>query len=619
LPELQRRGHQPQPFQEFSVVSIYRKIFDILEANERRRFVVLMVIMILVAFAEITGVSAVFLLLGVLSQPEMIAENAVLSWAFKAFGFVDIFNFQMAFAIAAFVVVMAGLAVKALGAYAISRFSSMRSFSLSSRLLQTYLWQPYIWFLSRNSSDISHRVLGEIDRLVNNIVIPSLRVISSAILCLAVVGFLIVVEPLTSILSAASLGGGYALIYLFLRKRLQRLGKKMLARSGDRYRLVNELSGGFREVKLLGIEGHYMSRFDKVALDFAGASATLKVMGELPRFMLEALTFAVLLMLVFVLLLRNDGNLLNAIPTLGIFAYSVMRLLPALQQIYHGVASLRAHAPALDLIHEEICESRSSAAERPADAAPNDSLALAERLDLDGLSFSYPGTKQPALTQFSISIPARKTVGFVGGTGAGKTTLIDLILGLLTPEAGQLRVDGVAVTSQNLRAWQRTVGYVPQSIYLSDDTVAANIAFGVPPENIDMAAVERAARLAALHDFIISDLTDGYDSIVGERGVRLSGGQRQRIGIARALYRNPSVLVLDEATSALDNITERVVMEAISSLRDEKTVILIAHRLTTVRDCDMIFMMERGRLIAQGRYEELVEGNEKFRRMALGQ
>jgi ATP-binding cassette, subfamily B, bacterial PglK len=209
-------------------------------------------------------------------------------------------------------------------------------------------------------------------------------------------------------------------------------------------------------------------------------------------------------------------------------------------------------------------------------------------------------------------------VGIVGGTGAGKTTLVDLILGLLTPDDGVIRVDGTAVTAENLRAWQKTLGYVPQSIFLTDDTVAANIAFGVAKDQIDMAAVERAARIAALHDFVLSDLPEGYATFVGERGVRLSGGQRQRIGIARALYRDPTLLIMDEATSALDNITERVVMEAVQRIRADKTIILIAHRLTTVKTCDTIFLMERGRLLAQGSYDELLAGNEVFRRMVAG-
>jgi ABC-type multidrug transport system fused ATPase/permease subunit len=358
-----------------------------------------------------------------------------------------------------------------------------------------------------------------------------------------------------------------------------------------------------------------MGLYEKAAQRSASATARLAVMLEMPRFALEAITFGMLLALVLLLLLRNDGNIASLVPTLGIFAFSAMRLLPALQQIYHGLANIRGAQVALDTIVTDYANTR------PIPRTFDDIKPLVKLqhvLELSEIDFRYGSAGRQTLEGLSLKIPARTTVGLVGGTGAGKTTIVDLILGLLTPDQGQIRVDGTPITNQNLRGWQQTLGYVPQSIFLTDDTVAANIAFGVPKAQIDMEAVERAARAAALHDFVVGDLAQGYDTIVGERGIRLSGGQRQRIGIARALYRDPTLLIMDEATSALDNITEQVVMEAVQNIRTDKTIILIAHRLTTVKNCDQIFLMEQGRLIAQGTYEELVASNETFRRMAVG-
>jgi ABC-type multidrug transport system fused ATPase/permease subunit len=291
-----------------------------------------------------------------------------------------------------------------------------------------------------------------------------------------------------------------------------------------------------------------------------------------------------------------------------------MRLLPSLQQIYHSLVSVRGATAILDTITADMA----ATPVLPIPETGAQPLTLETALELSNVSFAYAQAERPTLRGVDLVIPARTTVGIVGGTGAGKTTLVDLILGLLTPDAGVIRVDGRPVTPENLRAWQKTLGYVPQTIYLTDDTIAANIAFGVPKDEIDMAAVERAARVAALHDFVLSDLPLGYETFVGERGVRLSGGQRQRIGIARALYRDPTLLILDEATSALDNITERVVMEAVQRIRSDKTIILIAHRLSTVKSCDTIFLMDRGSLLAQGSYDELLAGNETFRRMVSG-
>ena len=271
---------------------------------------------------------------------------------------------------------------------------------------------------------------------------------------------------------------------------------------------------------------------------------------------------------------------------------------------------------ALDQVFDDYIATSQTAVDLPSGGT---AVLRPERaIVLDSISYSYPENERTALKNVSLEIGACTTVGIVGGTGAGKTTLVDLVLGLLSPTEGEIRIDDTALTNANMRPWQRAIGYVPQSIYLVDDTVTRNIAFGLPTEEIDAEKVERASRLAALHDFVVNELPLGYDTIVGERGVRLSGGQRQRIGIARALYNTPSLLILDEATSALDNITEKVVIEAVENMRNEMTIVMIAHRLSTVRRCDVIHVMERGTVVASGTYDQLLEGNELFRKMAVG-
>jgi ATP-binding cassette, subfamily B, bacterial PglK len=276
----------------------------------------------------------------------------------------------------------------------------------------------------------------------------------------------------------------------------------------------------------------------------------------------------------------------------------------------------------VDELYADMTETRAGAEPRPwrvdgaRTAADGGGLRLNRTLVLEGISYAYPAAERQAITGLDLAIAAKSRVGIVGGTGAGKTTAVDIMLGLLEPQQGTLLVDGIPITRENRLAWQRSIGYVPQQIFLSDDTVAGNIAFGRKPSDIDRAAVERAARTAELHDFVMRELPEGYDTFVGERGVRLSGGQRQRIGIARALYHDPDVLILDEATSALDNLTERAVMDAVHNLGHAKTIVMIAHRLSTVRDCDIIFMLENGRVIASGSYDELLENNRQFRALA---
>lgn len=597
------------------MIGTYRKLFSLFDQTERRRFWILTGVMLLVAAAEIAGISAVLMLLNVLAAPETIQSSRTLSWLMHLSGLESAFSFQIGLALLVLCVVMAGLAVKALGTYATIRFSLMRGYAISSRLLAAYLSQPYAWFLDRNSAELEKNVLNEVDGLVDRVILPCLRLVANSLLVLAILGFLLLVDPLVTLFSGGVLGLGYGLIYLRFRGRLHRLGRVMMDAFENRFLVAQEATGGIKDVKLMGLEASYVRSYSTAARTAAQSGATMGAMSELPRFALEAITFGTMLALILLLLLKSGGNVTEIVPTLGVIAFSTMRLLPSLQQIYHSLVALRGATAILDAI---VTDFRSTPALPLADAVRTQPLRLERALELDGVSFAYAQAEKPTLRGVDLVIPARTTVGIVGGTGAGKTTLVDLILGLLTPDEGELRVDGVRITPENMRAWQGTLGYVPQTIFLTDETIASNIAFGVPKDQIDMAAVERAARIAALHDFVVSDLPQGYQTFVGERGVRLSGGQRQRIGIARALYRDPTLLIMDEATSALDNITERVVMEAVNRIRADKTIILIAHRLTTVKTCDTIFLMDRGRLLAQGRYDELLAGNATFRRMVAG-
>ncbi len=597
------------------MIDVFRKVFLLLDARERRRFWLLTVLMIFVALVEVAGVSSVLVLLNVLADPSTVDNSRVLSGLRDMLGLQGDFAFEVALALIVTGVVVLGLVIKAGGTYAILRFSFMRGFTISTRLLGAYLRQPYGWFLSRNSAEIGKNVLSEVDATIARVMTPLLRLTANVILVLAILGFLMAVDPFVTLLSATVLGGSYAAIYLRLRGKLRKAGEELMVAVGGRFRVAQEASGGIKDVKLLGLEDSYTDEFSKAAIASARQLVQVAIMSELPRFVLEAITFGSLLCLVLILLLRSDGDIVSIVPMLGIFAFSVMRLLPSLQQIYHGLASIRGGAAVLDNIVADYTSAPIGTGTLKDVAS---ALPLEEGLELSGVVFHYEQADRPSLNGMDLTIPARTTIGLVGGTGAGKTTLVDVILGLLTPTSGEIRADGRLITPDNVRAWQKSLGYVPQSIYLTDDSVAANIAFGVPKDQIDRVALERAARAAALHDFVTTELPQGYDTLVGERGVRLSGGQRQRIGIARALYRSPSLLIMDEATSALDNITERVVMEAVQNIRADTTIILIAHRLTTVKDCDRIFLMEKGRIAASGTYDELVSANATFRQMAVG-
>ncbi len=600
------------------MLSVYRKILSLLDKREKRRLALLLVLIIATGLLETAGVAAILPLLSVISSPEMIETNSQLSWAYRTFGFSSVLGFQIALGLLTFLTVTLGLGGRALTLYGITRFTRMRSYLLSRRMLQNYLHQPYVWFLSRHTSQLSTGVLAEVEMMVSSVMMPAMKLLPGIITATMIATLVFVMEPVVAIGVIVLIGGAYWMIYMGLRGMLRRFGKMRKEANQARFRVVQESTGGIKEMKLMGLEASFLQRFEVEARRMARAQSAVALLGQMPRIVLEGLAFGTILLIILYLLMSREGDMASVLPTIGLIALASMRLFPAMQTIFQNIASVRANQHVLETVHADLTQidAEAFAARAAADRLP--ALPLTDRLELRSVSFSYPNAERQALNDLTLTILANTTVGIVGSTGAGKTTVVDILLGLLRPQSGALVVDGQEITDELLRAWQKSVGYVPQHIFLSDSTVAENIAFGVPKREIDMDAVERASRIAALHDFVLEQLPQGYDTPVGERGVRLSGGQRQRIGIARALYHNPDILIMDEATSALDNLTEQAVMEAVHNLAGAKTVVMIAHRLSTVAPCDTIFLMEHGRLAAQGSYDDLIASNLSFRRMAGG-
>ena len=618
------------------MLNIIQKFRDLLDARERRNAVILFLMILVTGVLEAVGVASVMPFLSVLSNPEVIQEKASLKWAFDTLGFTSPDSFLFVLGIAVFFVVVFGLSFRALTEYFLARYTQMRNYTLSSRLLRGYLSRPYSWFLNRHSADLGKTILSEVQQVVMQTLLPTAEVIAKGVIALCLVGMLLVIDPVVALVAAGLLGGTYFGIYLVLRRFLSRIGADRVRANRERFQIAQEAFGGIKEVKAAGLEQGYYRSFQQPARRFAKHQAANMIVGKVPRFVLQGLAFGGMLVVILILLAVRGGTLEQVLPTLGVFAFAGMRMLPAMQQVYQNATKLRFGTPALDALYADMMQGEASEREGASmrgsrDAAP---LHLHSDIKLSQVTYTYPNAGQPAVDNLDMTIQANTTVGLAGATGAGKTTVVDLVMGLLTPDQGQILVDDTPINSANTsqitaspdnrqlttdncqRSWQRALGYVPQQIFLADDTVAANIAFGLAREDIDMQAVERAARIAELHDFVLSELSNGYETLVGERGVRLSGGQRQRIGIARALYHDPDVLILDEATSALDNLTEKAVMDAVHNLTREKTIILIAHRLSTVQKCDYIFLLEHGRLAAQGTYSELLEASQEFRKMA---
>lgn len=596
---------------------LLKKILFLLSAREKRRGTLVLGMVVVMAMLEVAGVASIMPFLSVLGNPEVVRNNPYLAAAYEALGFQSVGGFLVALGVATFTLILFSTLFRAFTYYAMNRFIEMRRHSISERLLETYLRQPYAFFLSRNSSDMAKSILSEVDQLVGNVFRPGMMMVAYSAVAAAIIMLLIVMDPMLAAIVACAFGGLYGLVYLVVHGLLGRAGQARVGANRERYQAAGEALGGIKDIKLLGRENAYLQRFRGPSVRYSKYQVINHTASQVPGILVEAVAFGSIIVLTLWLLATHggagSGALGGILPLLGLYAFAGLRLKPALQQVYQGFARLRFGTGAIEAVYQDLMH-RASLAE----IQRHVSMALIPRqaVALKNVSYTYPNAATPALAEIDLDIPVGSSVGLVGATGAGKTTLVDLLLGLLRPTQGAITVDGESVTDENLRGWQQALGYVPQEIFLTDATVTENIALGVPQEHIDQDQVARCARMAQLHDFIMEEMPQQYATVVGERGVRLSGGQRQRIGIARALYHNPSVLVFDEATSALDSLTERAVMEAIEGLRHQKTIILIAHRLSTVRSCEKVVLLEKGRMIAAGGFEELKMRSERFRSMA---
>lgn len=596
------------------ILSTSAKTFSLLTGAERRRLFVLLGSMIVTALVETLVVASVMPFMALVAQPDNRHLHPALE-QFVAFGgFPDTARATVFIGGALLCLIVIGNLMAAGTTAFLHRTGALLIHRLSYRLLAVYLCRPFEKSLLDNSARLNRNIIVEVSNAVNLVIHPTLLALARLITSGCILLLLLFLRPVLSLVLVLTLGTLYPLLFLLVRKVLKRNGDQHLVVSQEMSRIAAESLGGIKEIKLFGREQEFLSRYHRASYHVARHQTVGSVVPQMPRYFMEIVAFGGVIMLI--LHLMSSGRPIGAVlPLITLYAMAGYRLMPALQQAFSNLAMARFHRPSLDL----LCSDFAGADPTPRirlSTPSGERLPFGEELRLENVSYRYEGSALPAVRSLDLTIRAFTTVAFVGSSGAGKTTVVDLILGLLQLQQGRILVDGVPLDDSNRTAWQRNLGYVPQSIFLADDTVARNIAFGIPAAEIDPAAVERAARSANLHDFVVNQLPTGYDTVVGERGVRLSGGERQRIGIARALYLDPPVLVLDEATSSLDGITEDAILEAIQTLAGRKTIIMIAHRFTTIMDCDHIFLLGQGRIVAQGTYRELLDSQQQFREMA---
>ena len=582
-------------------------LFKILSKKELKHATFLFILILISAILDVLGIASIVPLIALLTNPNLVESNLLINKIYLLFNFKDPQIFLFYSGVAFFMIFLVSMIVKTLTIYFQARFSLMCEYSVGSRLLQNYLHRSYIWFLNRHSSDLAKNVLSTVNLVINRGLLSSLELISQSIVTILIISLLFVVDPKLTFIVGLTLVVIYGIIYGLFSNTLKRKGIERMKKDQERYTALSNSFGSIKETKLRGLENFYINNFSIAAKKFAKNQLSANIIGQLPRYLFETVAFGGLLIIILYLM-KQSNSFTKILPILSLYIFAGYRLMPALQQIYNALASLRFADVSIKSVYEDL--------KKKSDLNSTDkTIKFSNEIFLQNITFIYPNSNKTNLSNVSMTIPAKTTVGLVGATGSGKTTLADIVLGLLEPQKGDLKVDNTKINKKNLATWQKNIGYVPQQIFLTDQSITSNIAFGIDNFLIDHQAVEEASRIANLHEFVINDLKNRYDTIVGERGIRLSGGQRQRIGIARALYHKPKLLILDEATNALDNLTEQAVMDAVHNLSNKITIILIAHRLNTVRKCDQIFLMDKGKIIANGNYDQLSKSSKEFNRL----
>jgi ABC-type multidrug transport system fused ATPase/permease subunit len=583
-------------------MSIIKKLLELLTPQERNRFVLLVLMVLIMAFLDVLGVASVLPFITVLMSPDLVEKNFILNNLYNKLGFVNLKSFFFVLGVIVFFFFLLSVIFKAFTTHLQIRFALNREYSMSKRLFESYLSQPYIWFLNQHSADLSKKILSEVNIVINKGLIPLMNLITQSAVTIVMLLLLFIVNPLLTLSVGFILIIVYFIIYIILFKWVRRLGKTRKQADKECFIRLSETYGAIKEIKVGGLEQSFIENFLMPLKTYTKSKTTFQSISILPRYFMEFFFFGGAL-LVALLLMSQDTISEDIIPTIALFVIASYRLIPAMQQIYSSSANLRFVKPAIDELNKEYFRYINFT---PKYENSIKSMPLKHSIKLNNITYSYPNVSKPAVKYINLSIPAHSIVGFVGTTGSGKTTIIDLILGLLEPQEGTLCIDGKEINASNRRQWQSGIGYVPQHIYLADSTIAQNIAFGVSPENINLDDIKEAATIANINEFIVNELPKQYQTTIGERGVRLSGGQRQRIGIARALYHKPKIIIFDEATSALDEQTEKTVMDAINKISKNTTIIIVAHRLNTIKKCDIIFKIEKGKIINQENFNEII-------------
>ncbi len=590
-----------------------KELFSLLTREQRRKLLSLQVLVVLMAFAEVAGVVAIGPFMALVGDTSRLQGEDTLAQLYQATGFSEPADFLFWLGIAVLAALAGAAAIAMFTTWRLALYANQIGAELSTRLYKHYMQQPWLFHASGSNSQLTNKIAQECGRITSQLIRPLMMMNAKAVMALVMTTTIFVLNPIVALVGLLLFSTAYLLLYRTVRRKLSRNGQAITKINSERFKLMNEGFGGIKDTLLLGRQADFNERFEASSRAFGRAQGITTALSQVPRYAMELIAYGAVIFLVLYLLAAHQGNLGTILPILSVYALAGFKLLPAFHQIYTSIVKVRSNLAAFDSLKDDLKASQHATTGTPGEQAGH--LVPQREIRLDNVTFCYPGKQGAALEGLSLTLPVNRVIGLVGASGSGKSTVIDLLLGLIKPQKGRVLIDGRPLTEGNRRAWQNSLGFVPQSIFLADSSIRDNIAFGLPPEAIDENKVRRATTMAHL-DEMLDELTDGLETRVGERGVQLSGGQRQRIGIARALYHDADVLVFDEATSALDGITEKLIMDAIHDFSGKKTIIMVAHRLATVKRCHTIYLLAGGKVADHGSYSELTARNITFRRMA---
>ncbi len=592
---------------------LIKQLFTLLDSSQRKRFYILQILVMFSAFIEIFGVISIIPFMALVGDMSLLQQDTLIAQIYQASGVTSELNFLFILGTGALAVLSFSALFCMFTTWRLSMYTASVAAELTSKLYNHYINKDWLFHTIVSSSKLSKNIISEATRVSNGILTPLMQMNARIIFTIFTSISLFVYDPKVGIIGFIIFATAYLFLFKLVKNKIHENGKTISNVAEKRFRLINEGLGGIQDILLLGRGDDFVKRFTILNNKLGHSLGSNMALALVPRYFMELLAFSAILILTLYLISNHSTNLSIILPIISVYALATLKLLPAFQQIYTSAAQIKSHIVAFESIRQDLNNSMNLKSNHI--EFEHENFILKNKISIENVNFTYPRKDNPTLKNINISIPARSVIGIAGESGSGKSTLINIILGLLKPDQGQLKIDDKTINDDNIRCWQNTIGYVAQNIFLTEGTIAENVAFGIPREKINIKQAEQALQLANLSE-LLNSLEHGIHTKIGERGVQISGGQRQRIGIARALYNQAKVLLFDEATSSLDGITEKIIVEAIHNFTGDKTIIMIAHRLKTVEKCDLIYFMDNGQVVDYGSYQDLIDRNEHFRHLA---